>query len=206
MVLIQNYFLSAPYNRNWRYLWSSQYISWQVPVLLVVFFVIIWALILAVLGRFSRHHSWIIPIFAISLGAPRWCQMLWSTSNIGLYIPWIYSSSGLSGAIFGRSIWLWLGVLDAVQGVGFGMILLQTLTRIHVAFVLVAAQALGALTTILARATAPNRVGPASVFPDFSVEGISGVRKPWFWIALLAQLIICAGFSKVFRKEQLFKP
>jgi alpha-1,3-glucan synthase len=151
----------------------------------------------------SKQHSWILPIFAIGLGAPRWGQILWGTSNIGLYVPW---GSRISGALLGRSLWLWLGVLDALQGVGFGMILLQTLTRFHVAFTLVAAQVIGSLGTILARATAPDKVGPGDVFPDFSLGFEGGLGKGWFWVALLFQLVIPVGFFMFFRKEQLFKP
>ena len=52
----------------------------------------------------------------MGLGAPRWAQILWSTSNMGDYLPWAVGpiASGLAG----RALWLWLGVLDAVQGVG----------------------------------------------------------------------------------------
>src|ERR1700712_5595004 len=77
-------------------------------------------------------------------------------SNIGLYIPW--AGGPVASALLGRILWLWLGVLDAVQGVGFGMILLQTLTRLHFTFTLIAAQVVGSLATIAARATAPNRI------------------------------------------------
>jgi hypothetical protein len=48
-------------------------------------------------------------------------KMLWGTSSLALYIPW----AGNAGPYLGISLWLWLGVLDAVQGVGLGMILLQ---------------------------------------------------------------------------------
>lgn len=48
-------------------------------------------------------------------------QILWGTSSLALYIPW----AGGAGPYLGLSLWLWLGVLDAVQGVGLGMILLQ---------------------------------------------------------------------------------
>jgi alpha-1,3-glucan synthase len=150
-------------------------------------------------------HAWLIPIFAISLGAPRWCQTLWSTSGIALYVP-ILPHIPLVGALLSRSLWLWLGVLDALQGIGFGMILLQTLTRVHVAATLVVSQVIGSAVTILARATAPNKVGPGDVFPNFGLTGSEGLRKPWFWVGLLSQLVICLGFAKVFRKEQLFKP
>lgn len=204
-VAIQNYFLSAPYGRNWAYLWSSAHAKpYQVFLLVVLFFGGVWAAFLAVFGVLSKDHSWILPVFAIGLGAPRWAQILWGTSGIGLSVPW--AGGRVAGALVGRSLWLWLGVLDAVQGVGFGMILLQTLTRIHIAFTLIAAQVLGSVTTILARATAPNRIGPGDVFPDFSKGYAEGLSKGWFWTALGFQLLVCVGFFAFFRKEQLSKP
>ncbi|KAF2458155.1 hypothetical protein BDY21DRAFT_214196 [Lineolata rhizophorae] len=204
-VILQNYFLSAPYGRNWQYLWSSNNApAWAIALLVFTFFIGVWGLFLWIFSILSKDHSWILPIFAIGLGAPRWCQMLWGTSSIGMYIPW--ASGHVGSALAGRSLWLWLGVLDTVQGVGLGMILLQTLTRIHVAFTLIAAQVLGSVATILARATAPNKLGPGDVFPDFSEGAIAGLSKFWFWIALAFQLVICVGFFKFFRKEQLAKP
>lgn len=86
------------------------------------------------------------------------------------------------------------------------MMLLQTLTRIHIAACLVVAQILGTLITMLAKATAPDKDGPGDVFPDFSMGAIQGIMKPWFWIALACQLVIPIGFFKFFRKEQLSKP
>ena len=104
-------------------------------------------------------------------------------------------------------LWLWLGLLDSLQGVGLGMMLLQTLTRFHFAGTIMMAQILGTLVTVLAKETAPTREGPGDLFPDFS----AGVKKAllgnyWFWIALVAQLVIPAGFFKIFRKGQLGKP
>ncbi|RDW75231.1 glycosyltransferase family 5 protein [Coleophoma cylindrospora] len=205
MVVLQNYWLSAPYGRNWTYLWSSKHApKWAIVLLVFVFFVVIWAGFMFLFGQLSKADSWIIPLFAIGLGAPRWCQMLWGISNIGLYIPW--AGSATSGALLGRCLWLWLGVLDAVQGVGFGMILLQTLTRLHVTFALIAAQVIGSLATIAARASAPNKTGPGTVFPDFSGGFSEGLSEPNFWLGLIFQGIICIGFFVYFRKEQLFKP
>ena len=86
------------------------------------------------------------------------------------------------------------------------MILLQTLTRFHVAFTLVAAQVIGSVATILARATAPDKTGPGDVFPDFSLGVGAGLGKAWFWVALLCQVVVCGGFFVFFRKGQLFKP
>jgi alpha-1,3-glucan synthase len=106
----------------------------------------------------------------------------------------------------GRGLWLWLGVLDSVQGIGFGMVLLQTLTRFHITFTLVAAQVIGSIATILSRATAPDATGPGDVFPDFSVNWKEGLASADFWVCLILQLGVCVGFFAFFRKEQLSKP
>uniref|UniRef100_A0A093V713 alpha-1,3-glucan synthase n=1 Tax=Talaromyces marneffei PM1 TaxID=1077442 RepID=A0A093V713_TALMA len=204
-VFIQNYWLSAPYGRNWLYLWSSQHAhSWMITVMVVIFFIGIWAIVLWILGILSKRHAWFVPIFAIGLGAPRWCQMLWSTSNIGTYVPW--AGSAVASTLVGRGLWLWLGVLDALQGVGFGMILLNTLTRLHIAFTLLAAQVIGSIGTILARATAPDSTGPGDVFPDFSAGVHDALSKGDFWVCLLFLLSINVLCFLFFRKEQLQKP
>lgn len=187
-VIIQNFFLSAPYGRNWNFLWSSNHAAaWQVLLLVILFFVGVWALMLYILSRLSKDHSWILPVFAIGLGAPRWAQIWWGTSNIGQYVPW--AGGYVSGALVSRALWLWLGVLDAMQGVGFGMILLQTLTRLHICFVLLAAQVLGSIATICARAFAPNKIGPGDISPDIGTA-VSNLWVAWFWIALFFQLLI----------------
>ncbi|KAI4941950.1 hypothetical protein J4E91_010500 [Alternaria rosae] len=206
MIILQNYFLSTPYGRSWAYLWSSHAApQWAVGLLVLAFFVIIWAAFLFLFAKLSGSHSWFLPIFAIGLGAPRWAQMLWGVSGIGNWVPWM-PGGPVAGALAGRSLWLWLGLLDAIQGVGFGMMLLQTLTRIHIAVSLVLAQILGTVVTMLAKATSPNANGPGDVFPDFSAGVVEGLSKPWFWIGLAAQLVIPLGFFKFFRKEQLSKP
>ncbi|PGH11011.1 hypothetical protein AJ79_05162 [Helicocarpus griseus UAMH5409] len=203
-VIIQNFFLSAPYGRNWAFLWSSNHAkAWQIVLLIFLFFIVVWAGLLGILGHLSKDHSWILPLFAIGLGAPRWAQIWWGTSGIGQHVPW--AGGYVSGALVSRSLWLWLGVLDAMQGVGFGMILLQTLTRFHICFTLLAAQVLGSIATICARAFAPNKIGPGEIHPDIS-SGVSSLWTPWFWICLVFQLSICAGFYTFFRKEQLSKP
>lgn len=141
---------------------------------------------------------------------------------MGLFLPW--AGSYTSGALASRSLWLWLGILDSLQGLGFGMILLQTLTRMHICFTLLAAQVLGSIATICARAFAPNNIGPGPISPDVTA-GASSVANAWFWIALFFQLLIwyvlldvpslnviyanllnSAGFLMFFRKEQLTKP
>jgi len=132
--------------------------------------------------------------------------MLWGTSSLALYIPW----AGRAGPYLGLSLWLWLGVLDAIQGVGLGMILLQTLSRLHVCATLAFAQVIGSICVMVARATAPNRIGPGTVFPDiatwdFRADGLKGspMAEPPFWIALICQLVIVVGYFWFYRKEQL---
>ncbi|KAF2214124.1 glycosyltransferase family 5 protein [Cercospora zeae-maydis SCOH1-5] len=204
-VFIQNIFLSAPYGRNWSYLWSSRHApGWAIFLLILFFFVVVWIVVLLFFGYLSTTHSWIIPIFAIGLGAPRWCQILWSNSNIGQYLPW--AGGPIASALLGRCLWLWLGVLDSIQGIGFGMILLQTMVRFHCSFALMTGQIVGAIATIIARADGLNSTGPGPTFPNFAGGWLPGLSQPWFWICLAFQLGICVGFFTFFRKEQLTKP
>ncbi|KAG5645233.1 hypothetical protein DXG03_006650 [Asterophora parasitica] len=203
--ILRDYWLSGPYGRNWSFLWAVPVPKYQILLLIVAFFVGVWAAMLLVLTHFSKTHTWLLPVFAVGLGAPRWCQMLWGTSSLALYIPW----AGTAGPYLGISLWLWLGVLDAIQGVGLGMILLQTLSRLHVCATLAFSQIIGSICVMVARATAPNRLGPGSVFPDaakwdFS-DGLSGspMALPLFWIALICQIIIVMGYFWFYRKEQL---
>lgn len=80
------------------------------------------------------------------------------------------------------------------------------MTRFHVTFTLLAAQVVGSVATILARATAPDKLGPGNVFPDFSAGVTAGLSKADFWVCLLLMLsinVICIFF---YRKEQLSKP
>ncbi|KGO69103.1 Glycoside hydrolase, superfamily [Penicillium italicum] len=187
MVIIQNWFLSTVFGRNWSFLWSSQHAKpWQVLLLVILFFVAAWTLALASFRNLSKEHSWILPVFGLSLGAPRWAQTWWGVSNIGYYLPW--AGGMTSGALISRCLWLWLGVLDEIQQVGLGMILLQTLTRVHVCFVLLAAQSIGSIATICARGFAPNKLGPAGVSPDVG-SSLDKVGNAWFWIALFFQLL-----------------
>ncbi|OJJ32183.1 hypothetical protein ASPWEDRAFT_118157 [Aspergillus wentii DTO 134E9] len=205
VVILQNFFLSAPYGRNWSFLWSSSHAKdWQVGILCAFFFGFVWALFLFILSHLSKSHSWILPVFACGLGAPRWAQIWWGISGIGYYLPWT-AGGATGGALISRCLWLWLGVLDSLQGLGFGMILLQTLTRMHICFTLIVSQVLGSIATICARAFAPNNLGPGPISPDVTA-GSSSLANAWFWIALFFQLLICAGFLLFFRREQLSKP
>lgn len=207
--VLRNYWLSGPYGRNWSFLWTGAKVpTWTTVILIIIFFVGIWAVLMNALSKASKKHTWLLPIFAVGLGAPRWCQMLWGTSSLAVYIPW----AGEAGPYLGTSLWLWLGVLDAIQGVGLGMILLQTLSRVHVAATLCLAQIIGSTAVIVARATAPNRIGPGNVFPDLGLWDKTGRLKEsplanWeFWVALACQLVIVAGYLVLFRREQLSKP
>ena len=205
-VVLQNYFLSSTYGRNWFYLFSSQHLPmWGTLLLTAVFYIGIWALFLAFFAVVSKRHPWWLPLFALGLGAPRWAQMLWGVSGFGTYLPWA-AGGPVGSAILGRSLWLWLGLLDTVQTAGLGMILMLTLTRIHVCVAMLVAQVIGSVATMVARATAPNNLGPGDVFPDLS-EGVGeALGKGWFWGGLVCQLVICVGFFKFFRREQISKP
>ena len=179
--------------------------KWQIALLVVAFFIFCWAFMMGILTWLSKTHTWLLPVFAVGLGAPRWCQMLWGTSSLALYIPW----AGHAGPYLGISLWLWLGVLDAIQGVGLGLILLQTLSRLHVCATLAFAQVIGSICVMVARATAPNRIGPESVFPDAAQwdfdDGLKGspLASAPFWVALICQLVIVIGYFWFYRKEQL---
>ena len=121
---------------------------------------------------------------------------------MGSHLPW---GSAIGSAIAGRSLWLLLGTYDALQGVGIGTILLQTLTRSHVAITLIFAQVLGSIATIAARASAPDATGPGAVFPNLAVS-LDGLGAWSFWVCLAFQMVIPVGFLLFFRNEQLFKP
>ncbi|KDQ60792.1 glycosyltransferase family 5 protein [Jaapia argillacea MUCL 33604] len=206
--ILRDYWLSGPYGRNWGFLWSVPIAKWKIALLVAGFFIGVWAVMMVILTYFSKTHTWLLPVFAVGLGAPRWCQMLWGTSSLALYIPW----AGHMGPYLGISLWLWLGVLDAVQGVGLGMILLQTLSRLHVCATLAFSQIIGSVCVMVARATAPNKIGPTSVFPDAATwdfnEGLKGspMASAPFWLALICQLIIVIGYFWFYRKEQLSRP
>ncbi|KAI8241993.1 Cell wall alpha-1,3-glucan synthase mok13 [Colletotrichum sp. SAR 10_99] len=204
-VAIQNYFLSPLFGRNWFFLFSSQHVPvWSMVILALFFFIFVWAFVLWGLAKASASHPWLFPMFAVGLGAPRWAQIWWGTSRIGVWMPW--AGGAVAGAVLSRILWLWLGVLDGLQGAGIGMILMLTLTRVHVAAACAAAQVVGSIFTMLARATAPNNVGPGPVFPDVS-EGVGvALASAWFWVVLLLNLFICIGYFKFFRKEQVSKP
>ncbi|KAK0624883.1 alpha-1,3-glucan synthase-like protein [Bombardia bombarda] len=207
MVVLQNYWLSVPYGRSWEFLFVSRHVpGWAIFLLTVLFFVVLWSCLIWVFTIFSNKHPWLLPIFAtgLGLGAPRWAQTLWGTSGIGLYLPW--AGGPVASAILSRCLWLWLGLLDTIQIVGLGMTLLATLTRQHVMGVLIGAQVIGGVTTMVAKATSPNAGQPTATFPDFSEGAMPGLGNKFFWLCLVMQLVIPFGFFKFFRKEQVTKP
>jgi alpha-1,3-glucan synthase len=203
-VLIQNFFLSSQYGRSWMFLWTSQHLTfWHIACLVLFFFIVVWIVMLSGFSYMSKSHSWLLPILAIGLGAPRWAQIWWGVSGMGAWLPW--TNSFVASALASRALWLWLGLLDTIQSIGIGMILLSTMTRIHVAFTLISAQAAGSVMTAIARACAPNNVGPGPIFPNVLISA-SVMLNAWFWIGLLLNCSICIGFFMFFRKEQLSKP
>jgi hypothetical protein len=67
--------LIQPYGRNWSFLWAVPIPKWKILLLVAVFFVGVWAAMLVILTHFSKTHTWLLPVFAVGLGAPRWCQV-----------------------------------------------------------------------------------------------------------------------------------
>ena len=64
-----------PYGRNWGFLWGSRLPDWQILLLILAFFLGVWGVLLLILTHFSKTHTWLLPVFAVGLGAPRWCQV-----------------------------------------------------------------------------------------------------------------------------------
>ena len=202
---VQNIFLSAPYGRTWKFLWSSDHAPvWAIILLVLFFFVGLWSVFLYIFAHLSARHTWILPCFALGLGAPLWSLVFWATSGTAAYIPW--AGGPVASALVARALWCWLALLATMQGVGIGMMLLQTLVRFHITAALVAAQIVGSIATIIARADGLNSIGPGPTFPSFAAGWRDSVAEPWLWIGLLAQLMIIVGFFRFFRKEVLSKP
>lgn len=99
-----------------------------------------------------------------------------------------------ASTLLGRSLWLWLGVLDALQCVGFGMILLQTLTRIHISAALVGSPVLSSATTMLVHAAqSGDGNGPGTLFPSFAARALPGLVSPWFWVGFDITVVCLCG-------------
>lgn len=201
--VLSNFWLALPYGRSWTYLWNSPNLeTWIVVVLCFFFFGLIWVLLLVVIRYFTKTHTWAPVIFALGVIAPRYFAEFWAVSTIGFYLPW--AGTPVASAILGRSLWLWLTVLDSLQSAGIGIMLLQTLIRDHVAFCLIVSQILGSISTILAKAL---DLPFSSYLINFSSwepsDGAGPLVNPAFWICLVCQLAIPAGYFLLFRKSQL---
>ncbi|EPX70779.1 alpha-1,3-glucan synthase Mok11 [Schizosaccharomyces octosporus yFS286] len=205
--ILQNYWMSTLQGRSWAFVWSARSTNrWVTFLLVILFYVAIWLGAISGLASLSQKHSWILPILGLGFGAPRWLQTLWGTSNIGLYLPYF----GKAAPYLSRMLWLWLGLLDTIQAVGIGIILLQTLTREHINLVLNLGQVIGAVASMVGRATSPCRIGPANVFLDFTSwqpkDGLRILASAPFWICLICQLGIVVGYYLFFRRENLMRP
>lgn len=165
--VLRDFWLAAPYAAGWFFLFSGTTIStWIVVLMIGFYFIIVWGALvrplfsvgtplnqltslrspqLTALIVISRTHAWFLTIFGLGLLAPRWAQCLWGASGLGLYFP-IFSKAGPFAAI---ALWLWLGVLDSIQGIAIGFLLLQTLSRVHVTATLAIAQILGSITVAI---------------------------------------------------------
>jgi alpha-1,3-glucan synthase len=165
---------------------------------------------LLVLKRLSKTHTWLLPVFAVGLGAPRWCQvrllklphdaLLSSPDSVGYVLACpLHSLGGRCRTVSGRLTVALVGCAGCYSGRWFrndsptGMMhyqrmrciyhhRFQTLSRLHVVATLAFSQVIGAICVMVARATAPNRIGPESVFPDAAKwdfnEGLAG---PFFF-------------------------
>ncbi|EEB06005.2 cell wall alpha-1,3-glucan synthase mok11 [Schizosaccharomyces japonicus yFS275] len=205
--VLQNYWMASMYGRSWSFMWASPKAKkWAIFLLILLFYIGIWVVVMSLLAMLSNKHSWFIPIFGLGLGAPRWLQTLWGTSNIGIHLPYFKSAA----PYMSRMLWLWLGLLDSVQGIGIGLILLQTLTRRHITIALMIGQIIGAAASMIGRASSPDRVGPSNTFVDFSYwepgKGSSILHSAPFWVCLFCQLVVIVGYFMFFRRENLNRP
>jgi alpha-1,3-glucan synthase len=53
---------------------------------MILLFIIVWTLALFIFRILSREPTWTLPLFGLSLGAPRWAKTRWEVSNIGYYL------------------------------------------------------------------------------------------------------------------------
>jgi len=104
----------------------------------------------------SKIHMWFLAIFAVGIGMPRWCQVGRIQASL------VLGAHQLSHRCSGVFPSLWLGVLNAVQGVGLGMILLQTLSRLYACTTFTISQMLGSIIVIVADTLLATRFTPAT--------------------------------------------
>ena len=199
---LATFWLSGLYGQTWAFLWNQPLPIYATILMTVFFFVFVWGILLRLFMHFSQKHSWIICVFAIGLISPRWAQIFWATSTLGTSLAWASNF----GAILSLALFLWLGVLAAIQQVGLSMMLLQTLTRIHVAGCLMVIQVLGAFGFMMSRLV---WIKTNDVFPNIGLWDLTGdLFTPWiyFWVLLVLQVFCAYGYLFWFRKEQLARP
>ncbi|CAB40008.1 spore wall alpha-1,4-glucan synthase, meiotic Mok14 [Schizosaccharomyces pombe] len=206
-VINQNFWMSTLISQAWRFFWGSKLTKlWKIVVMTVSFLVGAWLIIFYVLRKLSNKHTWMVPVLGLGFGAIKWMHVFWGTSNVGIFLPW----AGIAGPYLSRALWLWLGILDSIQGIGNGLILLQTLSRRHVTNTLMISQLAGSATSILARFVSPTKTGPANVFPDLTgytpVDRAKPVANAPFWICLILNVALCIMYLRCYHRENISRP
>ena len=106
----------------------------------------------------------------------------------GRSLSWAFSY----GPFLSLGLFCWLGVLDAFAQVGLSMMLLQTLTRIHVSAVLFLSQILSSVFLCL------SLLSDINPFPNILYSD-----SVYFWIVFLLYVICAYGYLFFFRTECL---
>ena len=228
--LIQSWIFSAPLMaQSWLFLFSSRHTPDLAVGLLIVAAILGFIRVARIAATYSAVHGhWILPVVSFASSCiihPRWAQIFWTISRLGLSLPWVkipwYLEHQLQmvyspflSSVLSRSLWLYLGVFDLLIGIGNGLALMQTLPRQHTLFVSMLAQVVGSVGMMAARATilAPEdgQAGPIEglktlrqVFPDISKDPTTS----WiFWGVVLLQTSVALGWLRWFRGAQLQKP
>lgn len=185
------FWLGNFYGRTWRFLWLQPLSPWIIFTIVFFFFGLVWEILLYIFQKWSKNHSWIMCIFAVGLISPKWAQIFWSISFVGRSLSWASSS----GSILSLGLFCWLGVLDAFAQVGLSMMLLQTLTRIHVSAVLLLSQIVSSISLCLSLLIDINPF-PNIIYSD----------SMYFWIVLCLYVICAYGYLFFFRTECLSRP
>lgn len=199
------FWLSGLYGRNWSFLWTQPLSPFATLGMVLFFYGPLWGGLLWVLSKYSSRHSWFVCVFAVGLISPRWAQIMWSTSSLGTSLAWASNA----GAYLSLGLFLWLALLDSIQQIGLSMMLLQTLTRIHVAGCLVCIQVLGSFAYMMSRLS-PLR--PFDIFPNVGLwdwnDDAENLFTTWifFWSVLVCQVVGSLGYLFWFRQEQLARP
>jgi alpha-1,3-glucan synthase len=74
------------------------------------------------------------------------------------------------------------------------MILLQSLTRIHISAALIGSPVLSSATTMLVHAAqSGDGNGPGTFFPSFAAGALPGLASPWFWVGFDITVVCLCG-------------